>query len=341
FPDGDKITINQLLTHTSGLPRYVFLPDYQDRSQRMHTTKDLVDWIRDKERSSSPGEKYAYSNANYAILAHIIERVSGEKYGDFLSRHIFAPLGLSATGHRAEIHAPIKDMAFGYVPVGIKDLYHSPHHDYTSSTGAGSLFSTTGDIYKWFNAWQSGELLNKQTRKLITEMVGSPIGYSWHTEKRVNRDALVMTGWDGVGFAAQFLYFPDEKLTVIVLSNFNMSSITVEIADNVAAIGFGEAYRPLELRTTRISSKDELRELAGLYRFGKDFYVPDSTIRIVESGGNLLVPAEPPFPEGGLLPLKDGSYIHRQHWFRLSFRRDDSGKVTGMKYGDFEAKKET
>ena len=97
YPRGDEITINHLITHTSGLPRHVFQPDFREKSSRAHTTEDLVDWLRDKPLAFTPGERYGYSNANYSMLAHIIERVSGLSYGDFLETRILSPLGLENT----------------------------------------------------------------------------------------------------------------------------------------------------------------------------------------------------------------------------------------------------
>ena len=339
FPGGDKITIAHLLTHRSGLPRYVFLPDYGQKSQNRHTTKDLVDWIAGKPRVSEPGKRFAYSNANYTLLAHIIERVSGNGYDEFLSKNIFKQLGLKNTGHRGNILAVVERMAFGYVPVGLNGLEKSRNYDYTTFTGAGSLYSSAEDLFLWYWARENRKLLSKEVTKDIAKRFGSSMGPGWNSEKRLNRDAIVMRGWDGVGFAAQLMHFPNEDRTVIVLSNLSMSSIADEIAGNVAAIAFGEKPKVLKLKSSQSKNSVALTDFAGRYKFGPDFYVPGTTIEFVVRDGQLLVPAQGPLPEGGLIPLSDGTFIHRQQWLRVRFKRDENGKVVGMRYGQFDVKK--
>ncbi len=338
FPKGSEITIQHLLTHTSGLPRYVFFSDYREKSQQPHTTADLVEWFQVKPLSFSPGERYGYSNSNYVMLAHIIEKVSGLSYGGFLKTNILDPLDLKDTGHRGKAHAIIDNLASGHVLVGLIELESSRSFDYSTDTGAGSLYSTVQDLFKWFRARQGAQLLKPATRDRMLEEVETPLGFGWHPEKRLDRDALVMRGWDGVGFAAQFVHYLTEDLTVVVLTNFSVSSITAEIADNLAAIGFGENYEPLQLLAKSKIDAPVLQDITGLYRFGSDFYVPGGTIRLIESDGRILIPGA---QGGALLPVSGNTFIHRQHWFRITFERGTDGKVTGMRYGEFEAKKDT
>ena len=340
FPRGNEITIRDLLAHTSGLPRFVFFPDFAEKSQHRHTTQDLVEWLLDKPLVSSPGEQYNYSNANYAMLAHIIEHVSNLTYGNFIKLNILDPMYLRDTGHRESASKIVRNLAFSYVPVGLNELERSRYFDYSIYTGSGSIYSTVPDLFQWFQTLQTEKLLNRVTRKRMLDETGSPFGYGWLPEKRLDRDALVMRGWDGVGFSANFVHFLTEDMTVIVLSNLNMSSITAEVANSIAAIGLDEEFDPLEVLRKPNIDGHSLAEMAGLYRFGSDFYVPDATIHIVESNGQLLIPANAFGPEGGLLPVSDNSFIHRQQWLRVTFERAADGKVTGMQYGQFKAKKE-
>lgn len=340
FPH-ESITVEQLLTHTSGLPRYVFQSDYPEHEGRFHTTRDLVDWIADRPLASEPGSSYGYSGANYALLAHIIEEVSGVDYADFLSANVFDPLGLRDTGHRGASTSGVDRLALGYTPVGLDRLERARPYDYSIDTGGGSLYSTTSDLVAWYEARNAGRLLSESTRQSMTEAADTPLGYAWNVTERLGRQAVTLTGWDGVGFGSQFVHFPEDDTTIVVLSNLNMSSIAGEVADNVASIIFGEEYDALEILERPAQDEATLRQLAGTYRFGADFYVPGTTIRFEERDGQLIVPAEPPAPEGGLLPLSDGSFIHRQQWLRLRFEHDDDGAVTGIRYAQFRARKES
>jgi CubicO group peptidase (beta-lactamase class C family) len=326
LPNGDVITIEQLLSHTSGLPRVVFLPDYGEKSRLSHSTDDLLEWFGDKPLAFAPGERYGYSNANYILLAHIIEQVSGLSYADFLQTHILAPLGLEATGHNAGPQSAIDGLAHGYVPTGLDELAPSRYFDYTISTGSGSLYATAADLVTWFKAQRAGS--------------AALMEYGWNTGRRLDRDVVTKTGWDGVGFGAQFDHFPAEDLTIVVLTNFSVSSITAEITKNLAAIVLGEDHEPLWLTGKPNIEASVLKDMTGLYRFGADFYVPEATLRIVEKDGQLLIPGDEHSPTGALLPVSGHEFIHRQHWFRVKFEQDEDGRIVAMQYGDFEVRKE-
>jgi len=341
FPSGDEISIRQLLMHTSGLPRFVFFPDYGEKSKLSHSTEDLVEWISDKPMAFSPGERYGYSNANYSLLAHIIERVSGLSYGDFVRTNILNPLGLRATGHRGDPESTIDNVSNGYVPTGLADVAPARFYDYSIVTGAGSLYSTAEDLMTWFKAQQRGRLLGQNAGRQALGGLKSSMEFGWNLERRLDRDVVVKTGWDGVGFGAQFVHYLADDLTIIVLTNFNVSSITATIAGDLASVVFGETYEPLQLMAKPNVESSVLKDMAGLYRFGSDFYVPDATIRIIERNGQLLIPGDSHSPTGALLPVSGLEFIHRQQWFRVKFDQDKDEKIVGMHYGNFEAKKDS
>lgn len=339
YPRGHEITVRHLLDHTSGLPRIVFFQDFSEQSLRNHTAQQLVAWFQDKPLVGVPGQRYSYSNANFVLLAHVIEKVSGSSYADFLRANIIEPLNLEDTGSRDGNSRLIDNLAFGYTPVGLADLQRSRYFDYSIFTGAGSLYSTTADLFRWFRARQHGQLLNGNTREWMREDGRSQMEFGWLPETRLGRDALVMRGWDGVGFSAYFVHYLAEEVTVIVLGNLNMSSIASEIAESVSAIVFGEEYEPFEVLQRPVGDLRVLLDMAGQYRFGQDFYVPNTTMHIAESNGQLIIPANEFAPEGGLLPVSDGVFIHRQQWIAVKFEHSADGSVTGIGYGNFKAVK--
>ena len=114
----------------------VFQPDYFEKTQQAHTPYDLVRWIWDKPPAFNPGERSGYSNANFTLLAYIIEQTSGQSYGEFLKTQIFDPLNLEHPGHRGNPDSPT-DRASSFVTVGARDLVPSRHHDYSVDTGYG------------------------------------------------------------------------------------------------------------------------------------------------------------------------------------------------------------
>src|ERR1700740_3528066 len=116
FPNGDRITIEELLTHYSGLDDASSTPEYDNWSRFPQTPASLVEKLAKLPLESEPGTRYSYSNSNYHLLALIIEKTSGMSYGDFLARNIFLPLGMSNTAHHASDAAVIANLANGYRP---------------------------------------------------------------------------------------------------------------------------------------------------------------------------------------------------------------------------------
>ncbi|HAK56013.1 MAG: serine hydrolase domain-containing protein [Vicinamibacterales bacterium] len=339
FPRGADITIHQLLVHTSGLARYVFQPDYAERSRRPHSAADLVDWIAAVPLALEPGERSAYSNANYAVLARVIEVVSGQAFGEFLHDEVIAPAGLTDTGHRGDASVAAPDLAIGHVPVGLRTVERSSTVDYSASTGAGSIYSTAGDLLQWHRALAGDRVLTPASRALMFERHVDDRGYGWILDERRGRSTVSMSGWDGVGFSTEFVHFEEENLTVIVLCNLSISTAPTELADGLAALVLDGEATPLSLAAAPLDAA-LARELAGEYRFGADFYVPNASLVLSRAGNHLAVAGRPP---GALLQLAevsasgDPAFIHRQQWFRVTFDRDSAGRVSAMRYGPFEA----
>src|SRR5271170_7480261 len=111
----DKITIFNLLTHTSGIPNFTSFPDYRSQEPFDTTPEKLVARFRDKPLDFQPGEKFSYSNSGYVLLGYLVEKVSGESYSKFVQENIFGPLGMKDSGYDLN-SAIIPHRAAGYTP---------------------------------------------------------------------------------------------------------------------------------------------------------------------------------------------------------------------------------
>ena len=98
----EKITIYNLLTHTSGIPNFTGFPDYRSTEWKDTTPAELVARFRDKPLDFEPGSKFSYSNSGYVLLGYLLEKISGQTYGDFLQQNIFTPLGMADSGVRRQ-----------------------------------------------------------------------------------------------------------------------------------------------------------------------------------------------------------------------------------------------
>ncbi len=231
------ITIQELLTHTSGIPSYTAFPDYADWKSRPVTPAQLMAHFKDKPLDFTPGTRYRYSNSGYALLGYIITKVSGEAYATFLQRHIFAPLHLSQTGY-GHNHPPLPGHARGYAS------WDSPADfiDMSVPYAAGGLYSTVENLDRWDHALLSGTGVPKAVAQTmftpyVTVCKGTcgpfsrvSYGYGWFVGQEPHRRVIEHTG--GIdGFVALNRLYPDDNATVIVLSNLQTATLNVISAE--------------------------------------------------------------------------------------------------------------
>src|SRR5262249_36915111 len=208
YPRGEKITLRHLLTHTSGIPNVNDFPDYDQFAKTKHTVAELIAKFKDQPLEFQPGEKYRYSNSNYNLLAFIIEKVSGQSYGDFLKQNIFDPLALTSTGHDGDAAVLIPHRASGYNPTGAADLENAPFLDWSNKTGNGSLYSTVANLYQFDRAFYSDKLLSKASRdEMFAEAKG--IHYGWSNGEQDGHKLISING-RSPGFNATLLRFVDD-----------------------------------------------------------------------------------------------------------------------------------
>jgi len=340
YPNGDKITVHHLLTHTSGIPNVNNLPDYDAKSRFPQTPASLVEMFKTQPLIMQPGERYNYSNSNYNLLAYIIEKVSGRSYGEFLRENIFEPLAMRDTGHDGQAGTLLKNRASGYVPVGLNGFENAPYLDWTSKTGNGSLYSTVEDLYKWDRALYTEKPLKKPTLERMFTAHVEGIGYGWFISKRLNRRAIRISG-RSPGFSAELQRYVDEDVCVIVLGN-NYAPTASAIADDVAAIALGEKYETLPVVKPITLSQEAMDALVGRYEGGSDFFVPGVALTLEKKNGSLNLT----WNSGAavtLVPQSDMKFFNRLLWATLTFVKDGKGEVTHLlyRYGgkDYPAKR--
>jgi len=214
----DKITIFHLLTHTSGIPNFTSFPDYASKEPFPTTPEQLVARFRDKPLDFEPGEKFSYSNSGYVLLGYLVEKISGETYAKFVQENIFTPLGLKDSGYDSNA-AIIPHRAQGYSP-GPGGLVNAGYIDMTTPLSAGGLYSTTEDLLRWEQGLFGGKVLSAASlAKMTTPNKGDyAFGLAVHTSgghKVIDHNG----GIEGLNTVLK--YFPEDKLTVIVLGNQN------------------------------------------------------------------------------------------------------------------------
>jgi CubicO group peptidase (beta-lactamase class C family) len=247
----DKITIFNLLTHSSGIPNFTSFPDYAATQAFATPVEKVVARFRDKPLDFAPGEKMSYSNSGYVLLGYLIERITGGSYATFVQDNIFTPLGMKDSGYDSN-SAVIPRRASGYAPsptgpVNAGFIHMSIPH------AAGALYSTTEDLLKWQQALHGARVVSAASlQKMTTPFKGD---YAFGLVVRtVNGRKMIAHGGGIEGFNTSLSYFPDEKLTIVVLSNINGPTAD-ELGSKLEVLAHGGTVTlPTERKETTVAA---------------------------------------------------------------------------------------
>jgi CubicO group peptidase (beta-lactamase class C family) len=241
YPNGNKITIHHLLTHTSGIKDFTKMKSIMSIARKDMAPKELVEFFMDEPIDFEPGEQYSYNNSGYVLLGYIIELVSGNTYEDFIETNIFEKLGMNNSRYASDREI-VKHRAYGYHKRGAytNKMYISLNLPYAS----GSLMSTVDDMLKWQEAINDNLLINEKTKeKVFTNYAinnGQSInyGYGWHL-KDIDGVPTREHGGSIFGFKSMGVYVPSMDIYVIGFSNCDCNSPTTVTRD-IASIVINE-----------------------------------------------------------------------------------------------------
>jgi CubicO group peptidase (beta-lactamase class C family) len=249
-----KITLQHLLHHTSGLPSLTRTSEFAALTGKSATPRETVARVRDRPLEFKPGERYAYSNLGYIVLGDVIERVSGRSYDAFVRENIFVPLGMNESGYDSN-SAVIPRRAAGYTP-GVKGLVNADFIDMRVPHGAGALYSSTHDLLRWEQALFGGRILSPASLQTLT--TPGPGNYACGLVVRTARGRKVIEHGGAIdGFVSHLAYYPDARLTVIVLCNLAGPAAS-DLAQQLEAAAFGD---PVTLPKPRIAIELPLAKL--------------------------------------------------------------------------------
>lgn len=233
YPNGDRITLHQLLSMSSGIPNYLndlLFSRYNIKSgayqpstskDQLFSPQDLIACFQDKPLAFAPGSAYAYSNSNYVLLGHIVEVVSGQSYSDFLQKHIFAPLDMTQSQYRPGPSNPTSSTGYDtIVPVPI------PVFSFHNSLlfAAGGITSSVRDLRLWLQALHNNALLPASlTQRLFspaTNMNGSfyAYAYGWIVDQTAAAPIAEHTG-TAPGYSSYMYNDAASRVSAIICSN--------------------------------------------------------------------------------------------------------------------------
>ena len=321
---GQTVTIENLLTHTSGIPSYTGLPEWYPHIREDMKPADVAALFQDKPLEFTPGERWVYDNSGFFLLGMIVEKVSGKTYEQFVEEEIFRKLGMthSRYGHSEEI-VPLR--AAGYSK-GDQGFRNTSFISMTQPYAAGALMSTVDDLAIWGRALQSEALLKKASLDRMLTAHRLPSGVSTQYGYGIGvldfRGTHVLRhGGDIPGYTADVIWAPEERLFVAILSNNDASDPRPEdLALRILARALG---KPAEERKTLQLDARTLDEYTGGYRFDGQV-----TRTILREGTRLFVKRNSRRQE--IFAVAPDEFVYPDDTSTLHFRRDAQGKVTGV-----------
>lgn len=338
YPRSNEITIHQLLIHTSGLPRIIFFPEFDLLIKKKVSLKEAVAFFGEKPLDFEPGSRSGYSNANYVLLAYLVEIISGMDFREFLAKHIFDALNLNHTILDDGGNILLLNRALGYEVAGFDGIENTDYSNNSLFIGASGIYSTAEDLYHWMDALLNGRFLNDESRGLMIDPPdGDPLGVVHR--RMLNRPIYSKEGWSNFGFSASFTHFPEDSLTIILLSNIEIITLKNELSERIAALVLeGEVESAGSEPVTPDPSL--MQEMAGTYQFGEDFYNPGGKMIVVFRDGRLFEYQQNSGRFIGLIPVSKTEFIHRSSWGRVVFEQNEDAEILALRiYDRFRAVK--
>ena len=265
----EKITLADLLGHTSGIPNFTSIKEFGTWSASPHTSEEEIAFFRDKPLDFEPGSKFDYSNSNYEVLGAVIEKVSGKKYSEMLSERIFSPLGMKDTGLDND-QLVLPKRAQGYLP-GKDGPVVARSESMSVPWAAGAMYSTTGDLLTWEHGLFGGKVLSESSLKLMTTGGKGDYGLGVGV-KKVDGLQVVEHGGGIEGFNTHLTYIPEKKIAVVVLSNVNGAAPDTMSAQLLDVVLGKQVTLASERKAVPIA-KDELVKFVGVYELAPTFSV--------------------------------------------------------------------
>jgi CubicO group peptidase (beta-lactamase class C family) len=309
FPNGEHITVEQLLSHESGVGEL----DSPDLMRNCVSSDEMVRRLAKVPPFFAPGTNERYSNEGYVVLAAIIEHASSMSYEAFLRKNIFNPLGMKNTGVICA-EWPVPDHAAGYIGGMDQGVEPLPFNE-AGWNGPGSLYSTVDDLYTWLKAVKANRLFKFSSLEYP---------YGWG-KRNYSGKPLVEQSGQLEGYTAHMALYPAQEIYLVFLNNIESGLFSRVPKDLEAVLFGGKPSSPPDHAPVSVA-KDALAEFAGAY-FTKEFPVPlQFEVRDLHL---FLHWGESPFPRPLIMTGKDQFFV-RAEYGSYKFTRDATGKISGV-----------
>ena len=344
YPNGNRITLNDLFAHTSGIYDYKNFLYAKDGPDKVDFTRPIsknriVSMFSSQPTTSKPGGKEHYTNSGYFLLGLVIEKITGKPFEMVIRERFINPLQLTQTGFDfVNLHRPGRTTPYTLqgdsVRVAVAGI------DSTAGYAAGGMFSTVGDLYRWSQALQRHQVLSSENWKQTLTPIGkTKWGYGWGASTFKTEGGLVFQNGNLPGFATYLMLFPKTEMVIIALANTDDAADLTSLEPIVRDLVFITAGMPYQIPKNRKAitlNESALRQYVGKYRLDKK-----RTLAITFENGKLFLQVT---GQGKLeiFPETETDFFLNVVDAQLTFHKNESGQVTQVvvhQNGDTVAKK--
>lgn len=320
FKNGDSIKIKHLLSNTSGIRDFIGFVSAA-KWPGLKSYKTFIDAITTEPSRFSPGTKFEYSSSNFLILCAIAEEVSHKNYNSLLQEYVIKKAGMKHTG-MDYIGRKDHNKATGYKASRTNFYEQVPEINIALFAGAGGMYSCVADLLAFDRALYGKELLSERSKEIMFSPNKGNYAYGWEV---LNQDSLYSIGHSGSidGFKANFIRYPNERTTLIILSNYQ----DIQSYELYKALGYISTSKAFEMPSSHqfIKLKNtELEQYAGEYAMNEKMAL---TIKIE---GNLLNLVIPGGDEMTLYAESANDFYIRSNNAYCRFIRNENNKVISV-----------
>ena len=326
--NSNKVTIRQLLNHSSGLPNYTDPIGIEDSNIVCNPVprERIIELFNHKPLEMKPGRYFSYNNTGYYLLGMVIEKLTGKSYEQVIRERIFQPLKMYNSGFDFNGLAP-NLRATGYYRFRKDEKLPICYLDSTVGYSAGGIYSTTGDMNRWMEALSNQQILSKSSWNKALDPQQGDYGYGWWIRNLYGRKYFTHTG-GYPGYMSMVSYFPSEKISIILLNNYGTYGQNImSIMMAAAAISLGLPYDNWQEREERKLDSLYLQRLTGTYTLDKSRYM---TLTVAD--GRLLVTGNRAmgYLQLPLLAETGDQFFFEDYNTVFRFVMDESGKPTKL-----------
>lgn len=344
-PEGwQPITVQHLMRNTSGIPDYegplgLGSEKYFEFMTRPEASAEIFANAGKLPLDFKPGEKFKYSNTGYIVLSHVIQKAAGRPFSEFVASAVLKPAGMTHSGVIGFRASP-SNLAYGYthgdigwekalagIPLTSGHLQRLPRLPLTPPEGDAWLYSTVDDLYRWSMIMDGGRFVSSQeAAEVFTAGLGN-YGYGWFVDREFDRRRIKHTG-SLPGYTSSFIKLPDDKITIIIISNLDRARMG-SISRDVTAAALGKPF-DMPVRGNMLTlAAEQIARLEGDYKTARG-----KLLTVRNTPGFLTAKLEGSYT-AGLIPLSPTEFYFPLADGKAVFTLDDSGRAASvnMRYG--------